>query len=266
VSYRVPQLLEVCEQAARVGGAILLEWANRFTVREKGPADLVTQADVAAQEAIRQIIEARFPTHSFIGEEDQPPLRKETASEFCWFVDPLDGTTNYVHKVPHFCTSVAVAERGTVVAAAVYDPISCECYTASRGGGARLNGQVIRASSTTKLSQSLVAASFSSRVDTMSTEICQFVAALLNCRSVRRTGSAALNLCYVAAGRFDCFWALSTRAWDVAAGTLLVEEAGGIVSHWSGKGFQLDRPSPAAAATPELHREFVAMLANAECG
>jgi myo-inositol-1(or 4)-monophosphatase len=257
----MPQLMEVCENAARQGGAVLMDWADRFTVREKGPSDLVTQADEAAQEAIRAIVEAHFPTHAFIGEE-QSQLRPDLPSDFCWYVDPLDGTTNYVHGVPHFCTSVAVAERGKVVAAAVYDPISRECYTASRGHGAFLNGQAIHTSSTRTLSQALAAASFSARVDPKSIEIGQFVEMLLSCRSVRRTGSAALNLCYVAAGRFDCFWALTTKAWDVAAGILLVEEAGGTVSHWSGEGFELDRPHPAASATPELHGEFISLLAR----
>jgi myo-inositol-1(or 4)-monophosphatase len=259
----VNELLEVCERAARMGGSVLLEWADRFTVREKGPSDLVTQADEAAQEAIRALIEARFPAHAFIGEEQSPP-GKNLGSDFCWYVDPLDGTTNYVHRVPHYCTSVAVAERGSVVAAAIYDPVSRESYTASRGGGAYMNGQRIRTSTTTELAHALAAASFSSRVDPESIEIDQFIDMLLHCRGVRRTGSAALNLCYVAVGRFDCFWALTTKAWDVAAGALLVEEAGGSVSHWSGEGFELEHPHPAASATPELHREFVSLLARAK--
>ena len=254
-------LLTTCEQAARAGGAILLDWVGRFSVREKGPSDLVTQADEAAQEAIQRVVHARFPQHGFVGEEQK--LRQNAEAEFCWYVDPLDGTTNYVHQVPHYCTSVAVAKAGQVVAAAIFDPVSRECYLAERGSGAFCNGERLKTSTTKELSQSLVAASFSSTVDADSVEIEQFVRALLQCQAVRRTGSAALNMCYVAAGRFDCFWALTTKSWDVAAGSLLIEEAGGVVTHWSGEPFGLDRPHPAASATPELHQHFLALLANA---
>ncbi len=247
-----------CEEAARTGGTILLDWVGRFSVREKGPSDLVTQADLAAQEAIQRVVLARYPEHGFVGEEH--PAQRETDGEFCWYVDPLDGTTNYVHQVPHYCTSVAVARAGRVVAAAVFDPVSRECYLAERGRGAFCNGMRLRASSARVLSQALVAASFSARVDPGSIEIDQFVRALLHCQAVRRTGSAALNMCYVAAGRFDCFWAIDTKSWDVAAGALLIEEAGGSITHWSGESFNLDRPHPAASATPELHKQFLELL------
>lgn len=255
-------LLTTCEEAARAGGAILLDWVGRFSVREKGPSDLVTQADEAAQETVQRVILSRYPDHGFVGEEQN--TRKALQHEYCWYVDPLDGTTNYVHQVPHYCTSVALAKSGRIVAAAIFDPVSRECFVAEQGGGAYCNGNRVQTSASTELSQSLAAASFSSKVAADSIEIDQFNQALLRCQGVRRTGSAALNMCYVAAGRFDCFWALTTKAWDVAAGALLIEEAGGVVTHWSGEPFELSRPHPAASATPELHAKFLRLLAESK--
>lgn len=256
------ELLTTCEEAARVGGMVLQAWVGRFSVREKGPSDLVTQADEAAQEAIREVLLARFPDHGFVGEEQHSPT--DVSSEFCWYVDPLDGTTNYVHQVPHYCTSVAVAKAGQVVAGAVFDPVSRECYVAERGQGAFCNGVQLKTSPADDLSNALAAASFSSKVDPDSFEIDQFILALLEFQAVRRTGSAALNMCYVAGGRFDCFWALTTKSWDVAAGSLFIEEAGGVITHWSGEVFDLERPHPAASATPELHRRFLQLLARGQ--
>jgi myo-inositol-1(or 4)-monophosphatase len=231
---------------------------GRFTVREKGPADLVTQADMASQEAIRQIIRDHFPDHAFVSEEDDTHIAEGYQSR--WIVDPLDGTTNYVHQVPHYAVSVAYEHRGEVVAGAVFDPVRDECFTAAKGAGARLNGRPIRASRVVDLSQALVAASFSAKVEADSPEIDQFIRVLLACQGVRRTGSAALNLCYVAAGRFDAFWAMSTKAWDVAAGMLLVLEAGGIVTSLSGRPLDLAQPHPVASATAALHGPFRALL------
>ncbi len=256
----MPDTLEVCEAAARAGGAVLLDWVGQFTVREKGPADLVTQADLAAQEAVRNVVLGAFPDHEFIGEEG--PAGANLHGPHCWIVDPLDGTTNYVHQVPHYCTSVALAEDGIITAGAIYDPVSQECFTARRGGGASLNGRPIFTSKVSLLGQALAAASFSARVDPNSPEIDQFKAALLNCQAVRRTGSAALNMCYVACGRFDCFWAMSTKAWDIAAGWLLIEEAGGVVTDLHGHPLSLDVPHPVASSTPELHQQFQQLMAR----
>lgn len=259
---KLSDLLTTCEEAARAGGAVLLDWVGRFSVREKGPSDLVTQADEAAQEAVQRVLKNRFPNHDFVGEEQA--TRPTLLGEFCWYVDPLDGTTNYVHQVPHYCTSVALARHGQVLVSAIYDPVSQECFTAERGKGAFCNGRRLQTSSASELSQALTAASFSAKVDPNSVEIDQFVQALLRCQAVRRTGSAALNMCYVAAGRFDCFWALTTKAWDVAAGALLIEEAGGIVTHWTGSPFELSQPHPAASATKKLHQQFLELLAEAK--
>lgn len=257
----VADFLAVCEEAARAGGEVLLSWVGRVSAREKGPSDLVTQADLAAQEAIKSVILGHFPDHQFVGEEDAG--KGLLKAEKCWIVDPLDGTTNFVHQVPHYAASIALAERGVPTVGVIFDPVSRECFSATRGGGAYLNGTRLRTSPANELAQAIVAASFSARVDPSSPEIDQFKSALLNCQAVRRTGSAALNLCYVAAGRFDAFWALSTKAWDVAAGVLLVEEAGGTVTDLAGRAFDIDLPHPVTSATAELHRQFLELLNRA---
>jgi myo-inositol-1(or 4)-monophosphatase len=257
----VPDFLTVGEQAARAGGDALLDWVGRFQAREKGPRDLVTEADLASQEAVREQIVAAFPTHDFVSEEGEGPVSLN--GEYCWVVDPLDGTTNYVHQIPHYAVSLALLRRGQPIVGVIFDPVNRECFTAVKGQGAWLNGQPIRTSGVTELSQAVIAASFSARVDFPSPEIDQFVAAVKGTQGVRRTGSAALNLCYVAAGRFDAFWALSTKAWDVAAGVLLVEEAGGVVTRLDGGPFSLEAPHPVATASIALQRRFCDLLSSA---
>jgi myo-inositol-1(or 4)-monophosphatase len=236
----------------------LLSWVGRHDVREKGPSDLVTEADFASQDAVRKVILEAFPTHQFVSEEGEGD--EDLLDEFCWIVDPLDGTTNYVHQMPHYAVSVALAQHGSPTVGVVYDPVRDECFAAQRGRGATLNGRAIRVSRVNKLADALVAASFAAKVEPGSPEVTQFLAALSQCQAVRRTGSAALNLCYLAAGRFDVFWALSTKAWDVAAGALLVEEAGGLITHYGGQPFELARPHPVASATREVHAAFLELI------
>jgi myo-inositol-1(or 4)-monophosphatase len=238
-----------------------LDWVGRASAREKGPSDLVTQADLASQEAIRGVLLVEFPRHGMVSEEAEGQL--DVAKEYCWVVDPLDGTTNYVHQVPHYAVSVALVHYGRPIVGAVLDPVRDECFTCARGEGAFLNGRPIRTSDVQELSRALATASFAAKVQPGSREIDQFVAAVLACQAVRRTGSAALNLCYVACGRVDAFWALSTYAWDVAAGALLVEEAGGVVTSVDGGPFDLRKPHPIATANPTLHLAFRDLLENA---
>ena len=252
--------LTLCEQAARAGGQALLEWIGRFEVREKGPSDLVTEADLASQEAIRHVLQSAFPSHGFISEESDGV---NTGAEYCWVVDPLDGTTNYVHQISHYAVSVALLQHGRPLVGIIFDPVQEELFSAARGQGAYLNGRPIGTTGVSELAQALVAASFSARVPAGSPEIDQFVAALLRCQAIRRTGSAALNLAYVASGRFDAFWAMSTKAWDVAAGVLLVEEAGGVVTLLNGDLFDLRVPHPVASANNRLHAQILKLLQNA---
>ncbi len=266
------EFITICEQAARAGGAVLLDWQDRITAREKGPRDLVTEADVASQSEIQRILMAAFPDHAFLGEEDaaaEVTLVKtensaSTSSRFRWIVDPLDGTTNYVHGLPAYSVSVALQRDGELLVGTVFDPILDECYSASAGRGAFLNGRPLRTSPCSTVSQALVAASFSANVPRGSIEVTRFIEVLHSCQALRRLGSAALNLCYLAAGRLDAYWATSVKIWDVAAGILLVREAGGVVSDITGKPLNLADPALVAAATPELHEELLSVLARAD--
>lgn len=249
----------IAERAARSGGDILLDWEGRFRTREKAPRDLVTDADLASQEAIRTLLAREFPDHAFLGEESAV-VELPAGAQYCWIVDPLDGTANYVHGMPYYCVSVALAAGSRVVSGCVYQPRTGECFVAEAGGGAFLNGEPLQASGVTQLSQALLAASFSPKVQRDSPQIGQFVDALMAAQSLRRMGAAALNLAYLAAGRFDAYWAADTKVWDVAAGLLLVQEAGGVATGLTGQPVSLAQPAFAAAATPELHAELMALL------
>ena len=248
----------VCEQAARAGGAVLIEWAGRFSVREKGPADLVTEADLASQETIRKIVLENFPGHGFLAEEDAFVASRDRGLR--WIVDPLDGTTNYVHGVPGFVVSIALVQDDRILVGVVFDPSRNECYRAAAGEGAFLDGRRLRVSSVERLSQALVGESFPPGMKRDDPKIKQSVEVLVRCQGTRRTGSTALNLCYVAAGRFDAYWTLSTHPWDVAAGALIVQEAGGLVWDLDGGPLDLNRPRPLAVSTEALGRELGDLL------
>ncbi len=254
----IAQFGKVGEEAAKAGGEVLLDWAGRFSVREKGRSDLVTEADVASQEVIRDKILAAFPGHGFLGEENEQIASGE--EDFRWIVDPLDGTMNYVHGVPNYSVSIALEQRGTVLVGTVYDPVSRECFSAVRGRGAWLNGRPISVSSATHLSEALVAVSFAAHVRRGDPEIAEFVEVMLEAQATRRMGSSALNLCYLGAGRFDAYWSKSTKIWDIAAGALVVSEAGGVITAFDGGPLELARAQFIAAATPQLHNQLRAVL------
>jgi len=262
--------LTVCEQAARAGGAILQDWIDRFAIREKGPKDLVTDADFASQQAIRQIVLSAFPDHQFLGEEydaDSGQDRIESASDtpaLRWIVDPLDGTLNYIRGMPSYAVSVALERSGELLAGVVFDPMLDECFKAAPGRGAFLNGQPIRTTRCAALGEALVAISLSANVTRGSVEVSRFLEALYTSQSVRRTGSAALNLCYVGAGRLDAYFASSPQPWDVAAGVLIAREAGAVLTSIAGSAFDLRHPELAASATAPLHAELLQALSRAE--
>jgi myo-inositol-1(or 4)-monophosphatase len=252
--------VKVCERSARAAAAVLLEWKGRFRAREKGPSDLVTEADEAAQEAIRKIVLGAFPDHDFLGEEDSAPIVRR--SPYRWIVDPLDGTTNYVHGVPDYAVSVALEYEGQLLVGTVYNPSADECFTAIQGAGATLNGQPIHTSAAIGLSQSLVAVSFPARVELGSRPMQDFEKIIVRAQAIRRSGSAAINLCYVACGRFDAYFARETKAWDVAAGALLIREAGGTITGADGRAFSLDHPRFIAAGTKQLHTEIYSLIGD----
>jgi len=248
--------LQVCEKAVRIGGRVVQQWVGHAKVHEKGPADFVTQADLASQEAVRQAVLGAFPNHCLLGEEEGPNATPTDRAEYRWIVDPLDGTTNYIHGIPHYCVSLALECNGDLLVGAVFDPVLDECYTAVSGQGAWLNGRPIHTSRVASLAESLAVVGFPPNVQVDSPDVALFLDMLTRCQAIRRTGSAALNLCYLAAGRFDLFWSFSTHIWDVAAGVLILREAGGALSSPTGGPFCLEDACFLAAANPKLHTQL----------
>jgi len=259
----MPDYLKTCEEAARQAGATLLDWMGKTSVRYKGRADMVTEADLAAQEAIRGVVLGSFPEHSLLGEEDSPAQRAGRRTEYRWIADPLDGTTNYVHGVPHFAVSLALERNGVPLVGAIYDPLLEECFTAAAGQGAWMNGQPIRVSQVARLADALACTGFPYDLQRDSPDLLVFLEAAFCCQSMRRMGSAALNLCYLAAGRFDVIWNFATKIWDVAAGVLLVQEAGGVVTAPEGGPFLLEEARYIASANPLLHEQLRQLVAAA---
>jgi myo-inositol-1(or 4)-monophosphatase len=254
--------LAVCEQAVRLGGQVIQDWVGRFEVRKKGPADLVTQADLASQEAVRRTVLGAFPSHSLLGEEKDPGETPGQRAEYRWIVDPLDGTTNFVHGVPHYCVSLALERNGELLVGAVFDPLLDECFMAAAGRGASLNGRPIGVSRVISLSEALAAVGFPPNVSRDAPDVKLFLEMLCRCQAIRRGGSSALNLCYVAAGRFDLYWSFSTKIWDVAAGVLILREAGGLLTSANGGDFRLEEAHFLAAATPELLGQLQELTAD----
>lgn len=252
------QLLATAEAAARGGAAELLEWRDKFTAREKSARDLVTDADLASQQAIEAVIRQEFPEHGFLGEES--PDLDQLKERYCWVVDPLDGTTNYVHGFPFFAVSVAVVHEGQLAAGAIFDPTNNECFTAARGLGARLNDRPISVSKVTSLDQALVAVSFPPHPRRDDPDIQAFMRVSPECQAVRRTGSAAINLAYVACGRLDAHWAHSIHSWDSAAGVLLIEEAGGVVASFNCGPYRVASGDYFVAGTRELFDQVAPLL------
>jgi myo-inositol-1(or 4)-monophosphatase len=225
----VPQMAEI----AREAGRLLMEFFHRrVKIEYKGDADLVTEADRTSEKLILERIRKQWPSHEVIGEEG---AHVETGGDYRWYVDPLDGTTNFAHGFPVFCVSLGLAFQGTRAAAVVYDPTRDEMFAAERGKGAVRNGAKIEVSKTPVLKQSLVATGFPSHKRHKNPNIYFYHQLTLRSHGVRRAGSAALDLTSVAAGRLDGFWEFNLNAWDTAAGILIVEEAGGKVSGFRGE-------------------------------
>jgi myo-inositol-1(or 4)-monophosphatase len=255
----------ICEQAARAGGRVLTDWVGKFKTSNKGPRDLVTEADLASQTEIRRIVLEAFPTHGFVGEESiaghATPI---DAGRPRWIVDPLDGTSNYVHGFPAYCVSVGLAVGDDLLVGAIYDPERDECFTARRGGGAACNGRPIAASGEADPAAALVAVSFPPHVTSDAQSIADFLAVVPHVHSARRTGSTAINLAYVACGRLDAFWVRRIASWDVAAGLLIAQEAGAVIGPFAGAteavAVSLDRPAFIAAGSPGLFSALQALL------
>ena len=225
------------QSIAREAGSLLMEHFRRHVkIEYKGSADLVTIADRQSEALIIERIRRDFPNHDVMGEEG---TRIETGGDYKWYVDPLDGTTNFAHGYPVFCVSLAVEFRGQRVAGVVYDPTRDEMFVAEKGKGAQLNGEPMCVSSTATLAECLVATGFPSQKRHKNPNIYFYHHLTLRSHGVRRAGSAALDLCNVASGRFDGFWEFNLNPWDTAAGVLIVEEAGGRVTNFSGGPFDI---------------------------
>ncbi|KPJ53688.1 histidinol phosphate phosphatase [candidate division TA06 bacterium DG_24] len=232
-------------------------------IDHKGAVDLVTEYDRAAEEAIVNVIRARHPDHAIVAEEGHGA---EGRSPWRWFVDPLDGTTNYAHGYPCFSVSIAAEHAGQTVLGVVHDPLHKEAFTAVRGEGALLNGNPIRVSRTDELSESLLATGFPYDVRVhKDNNLNHFGSFVVRAQAVRRDGSAALDLCYVAAGRFDGFWELKLAPWDVAAGTLIVLEAGGRITDFSGESEEIDGRE-IVASNGLIHDAMLSVLAAGQAG
>lgn len=228
-----PGYVAVAAQAVLRAGAIQMEsYGREFEIRHKGEIDLVTPVDKACEKAILEVLRARFPDHDVVTEETD---LARTGSRYVWIVDPLDGTTNFAHSYPFFCASVGLAVDGVRTAGAVYDPIKKELFTAERGKGAFLNGRRLHVSRSTELIRSLLVTGFPYDLrEDLPGKLRFFNRFMGHARAIRRDGAAALDLCYLAAGRIDGFWEERLQPWDMAAGVLLVEEAGGTATRFDG--------------------------------
>jgi myo-inositol-1(or 4)-monophosphatase len=253
------ELREACVEAARRGGETLRRmWGGRRTVEYKGGIDLVTDADRASEEATLGFLRDRFPGAAILAEESGPSGAGSTSLRF--YVDPLDGTTNYAHGVPHFAVNVAVEDGGGLAAGATLDPMRGETFAAARGEGALLDGEPIRVSGTPDLSRALLSTGFPYDVQQdPEAPLVLFAAYLRRSRGVRRFGSAALDLAYVACGRFDGFWEMKLKPWDVAAGIVLIREAGGAVADFDG-GDRVLHGGTICAANPAVQKLMLEVL------
>lgn len=245
--------LNAAREAARRAAAVLQEWRKRFQVREKARFDLVTDADLASQRAIRAYLCSCYPGHGFLGEEENAGAgRPGLDAPPTWIVDPIDGTTNYVHDFPFYCISIGLQIAGELVVGVVYEPSRQEMFSAARGMGAWLGSERLQTSRAERLDEALLATGFAPDPEGQESALGWWRYFSLRTQSLRRTGSTALNLAYVAAGRFDGYWAFDNHAWDVAGGVVLVREAGGLVTNVDGSDYDPYTPDAVASNGP-LH-------------
>lgn len=245
--------------ALKAGGIIRDLYGKPHRIRHKGEIDLVTEADVVAEEAILSMLADERPGEAVLAEESQAAY-SEIPSGPAWIIDPLDGTTNFAHGFPWFCVSIAYSEAGKTLAGAIYCPMADELFLACQGGGAWLNGSRVRVSTGAALRESLLATGFPYDIQQEADRVmAAFTALVTKAQDIRRAGAAALDLAYVACGRLDGFWEMKLKPWDTAAGQLLVQEAGGLVSTFSGRPFS-PFMKEVLASNGAIHAELVALL------
>jgi myo-inositol-1(or 4)-monophosphatase len=255
---RQPTLTDL-EGLARKAGSILVESFGKYRrVHKKGVIDIVPEVDLRSEEFLLDAIRCNFPEHHVITEESSGIDGDE---EQCWYIDPLDGTVNYTHGVPIFAVSLAYVESGSVSLGVVYNPILNECFKAERGKGAWFNGKIIGVSLTSDLNRSLLVTGFPYDIRTNpENNLDHYNRFAMLTQGVRRLGSAAIDLCYVAAGRFDGYWEIRLEPWDLAAGALIVQEAGGVVTDINGHPGLFKPPHSILAANPQVYSKMLNVL------
>ncbi len=253
------EILQCAVDAAKAAGEIMVRDFRTVTATEKSRNNLVTETDLKCESEIVSMIRSRYPSHMILAEERHEDT--DVLADRLWIIDPLDGTNNYAHGIPHFCVSIAYAERGEVIAGVVLDPMRNELFTATRGGGAFLNGERMSVSGTERVSASIITTGFYYDRGAMMERTLDTIHSLFgaNIRGVRRLGSAALDLCWVACGRFDGYFEYRLSPWDFAAGMLLVREAGGRCSDREGMELRLTSKS-VVASNGRIHDEFLRIV------
>jgi len=252
-------MLNIAVRAARKAGSIInrAALAGGLNVRSKRAKDYVTQVDQAAEEAIIEVVRKAYPEHGFLAEESGASAAD---AEYVWIIDPIDGTTNFIHGFPQYCTSIGIRHRGALAHGVIYDPVANELFTASKGRGAFLNDRRIRVTPLTRLGEALVGTGFPFKeLDRLDLYMRQLHTMMRTCSGVRRAGAAALDLAYVACGRLDGFWELGLSPWDMAAGALLIQEAGGLVGDLKGDQTYMES-GDIVAATPKVFTSLLEAL------
>ena len=256
-------MLNTAIKAARRGASIINRASfdlERIKVTEKRHNDFVTEVDQAAEQAIIDVLKNAYPDHAILAEESGASANLHDENENVWIIDPLDGTTNFIHGFPQYCVSIALQHRGQITQAVIYDPTRNELFTATKGSGAYLNDKRLRVSKRDKLAGALIGTGFPFRdVDVLDQYLQMFRIMTEKCAGLRRPGSAALDLAYVAAGRLDGFFEKGLKSWDMAAGSLLITEAGGIMANFSGESDYLDH-GDVIAGNPKVFAQMLTLL------
>ncbi len=258
-------MIELAIRAALEAGGILRDFAHRgFEISQKGRIDLVTEADHASEAHIKDLIAAHYPEHRILAEESGASDLRGSGSEYCWIIDPLDGTTNFAHGLPCYGVSIGLERSGEMIVGVIYDPTRDELFASERGSGATLDGAPIRVSEIEHLERGLVVSGFPYDIrERMSEYLPAWQKFLERAQGVRRLGAASIDMCYVANGRLDGFWEFGLNAWDTAAGWVIIEEAGGKVTNASGGPFENDRPS-LLCTNGLIHTEMLDVLRSVE--
>ncbi len=256
-------MLNTAVKAARRGAAIINRASfdlDRVKVTEKNPNDFVTEVDEAAEQAIIEVLRTAYPDHAILAEESGASANLHDENENVWIIDPLDGTTNFIHGFPQYCVSIALQQRGQITQAVVYDPTRNDLFTATKGAGAYLNEKRIRVTKRDKINDALIGTGFPYRAgDNIDEYMKMFKIMTQSCAGLRRPGSAALDLAYVACGRLDGFFEKGLKPWDLAAGSLLITGSGGIVGTFEGESDYLYK-GDILAGTPKVFAQMVSLL------